>query len=1162
LLSHHRANLRAAKKRFTPEATANADAQEKRENKARKARKEAQDDAKSSSSSSDTDSSSEGGAGSTFGEGSSLPGKIAELIQRKLGIETTGAYDERTKERIEEFQKANGLEVDGIVGTQTLAALRGDESPPAPGAFTEADWTWLSSNQAGGGENRKEARKDAVPKPISSPAEDSLPEEKTKKLAEDGWDYHDGKWWPPGHPRNLREAIEQDDFHRKYGAGMDGTPDEATGHLQNRLTELGYDSGANDGRFGEKTKGAVAAFQKDHGLKEDGEVGATTKIALRGSDPDEVARSREGAGGVEVEDESQEADMDATSEDAPSLAGTVLTKGTGVADEEPDAAVSHLQKTIGAEADGRFGPETEKKLKATQRRYGLKADGVVGPKTGRLLDRMASKANPKKDEGEKKLDEAILERMEAGASGDTAAFTRARAKEKTLREASLRGFASDALREFYRLDDGTFAPKGRGKILKPGQQITLPHRAGSGKIAAKVEHVNGGRGLARISDGPDTGHLASVRATAPQGSRARPFPDPVKRLRDLPPGNPENPSQVAEVNAQNALDHINQAIAKGDDAAVQDYLDDMEANHAWADKNGHQPALSRYDMAKERGEHFLRTGEAPPAFQAAPVDTGEPVHKPGSFTQFSDGDLETMLKNTRAMGDQPEQADAMQRELDRRAGSQAAPIDFAGASDGQLDELIDSALDENGLPRSGRDRSIFHTALAEKKRRAKRAFETSRSDAAKEAASNSYAQVTGQRLTQEPAVQFAPPDDYVPNAGEKQMKEMGPGDTFYVGKHEEAYVWHKPTPGGPFIISKPVGGGKAKVFHQEFAPPFIGPSDPNGSPSTSAAPAPAPPATNEDDLYNALQSSLAKASAPKSSPARSSKGNLRNFKAMSDEKLMKLALEMKKHPDDVEAVKAITAELSSRADNTSSASAASVKKGDKVTHGDGILTHTVTKVEGDKATIKSPDNPSLGGGVESTVASSELKPAKTGNPGKVKLPKTHEPAKAKSKEEKIAAAWAAYDKKKADFDALPADTDKAMKAKAAAQMRAAKFRIKRVGGDLENRPDTGPVTVKSAPPKSAQTKDEKVPSPPDLDVDEEAQATEDAISVEAENLNLDAAGKELGEGWSGPTVNAALNKLETSGIVFDRENESPKTIAAVIKAAGFAPGDMKTTGTK
>lgn len=1174
LLGHHRSALRKAKERFTPSNIAANDAAEKARGQAKKARKEAAK--KSSSSSSSTSSTSStttpsSGAGSVFGEGSSLPTKIADLIQHKLGIATSGSYDEKTKERVEEFQKNHGLEVDGIVGTQTLAALRGDKTPPAPGGFSKSDWTWLSSHQAGGQRQKRREKQTTHGTERERKKESKRLERERKK--------EQNRASAPGiliegASQELLEAISQDDFHRKYGAGMTDQPDDATGHLQNRLTELGYNAGANDGRFGEKTKGAVEEFQGDHGLKKDGEVGSSTKIALRGTDSEEVSKRRTAATGQTTTEDGEkppkdngaddtEAPSDATVEEseAPSLAGAVLTKGTGVSEEEPDATVAHMQKTIGAEADGRFGPDTEKKLKSTQRKYGLKADGVVGPKTGRLLDRMASKAkleeslrfgaaakgfghmvsgvefnpskHPRDPEGkfsevlgglnrttkrmahisggsfgdttkvlrtvkgfdvfhpatgtekfktaedaakraldlhtrqrklinkrfgmkeaaEARLDAAVLDRMAADAAGDTVAFTRARGREKALREASLRDAGSDALRDFYRLDDGTFAPKGRGAILRPGEKINLPHRSGEGKVTAKVEYGSGGRGLARIISGPDTGQLAGIRTAAPQKSRGRPFPDRARRRADLPPGNPENGSHVAEVKSQNYLDHINHGIAASDDSAVQDHLDDMHSDHAYAEKQGYGEAMKNYDAAKAAGQHFLNHGEAPP----------EP---------------------------------------------QRAPIDFQGASDSKLTDLAAEALDANGLPKSGRDKSIFQAAMSERTRRAMTSFRNARSESAKSAAADAVAQLTGRRPEGAPAPQYAPPENFVPNAGEKQLKDMEPGDTFYVGKHDLAYTFHKPV-NPPFIIAKPVGGGKAKPFHEAFAPPFIGPSDSNGSPSTSSA----APATNDADLYDALKKSLdTSAPAPpasfaSSSPARSSQGNLRNFKAMSDEKLIGLADEMKQHPNDVEAVKAITAELKTRS-------------------------------------------------------------------GKPKLPKTHEPPKVKSADQKISAAWSAYTTKKAAFDALPPETDKKTKAKAASQVRAAKFRIKRVGGDPEKPPaaDDGPVVVKAAGPRSKGTPippppADLPPAPPPKPAAKAAPApppveppVADDISTEDTEANLGVAGALLGD-WSNADVAAALDKLEMSGIVFDRAQEAPDTLAAVIKAAGLDPASLQTQGT-
>ena len=61
-----------------------------------------------------------------------------------------------------------------------------------------------------------------------------------------------------------------------------GCEGEDVRELQTLLISLGYDCGrwGTDGDFGDATEGAVLAFQRDHGLEADGEVGPLTTAAL------------------------------------------------------------------------------------------------------------------------------------------------------------------------------------------------------------------------------------------------------------------------------------------------------------------------------------------------------------------------------------------------------------------------------------------------------------------------------------------------------------------------------------------------------------------------------------------------------------------------------------------------------------------------------------------------------------------------------------------------------------------------------------------------------------------------------------------------------------------------------------------------------------------
>lgn len=55
--------------------------------------------------------------------------------------------------------------------------------------------------------------------------------------------------------------------------------------LQRRLTALGYSPGPIDGDFGEMTRSALKAFQRDKGLKVDGVAGPMTRAALMSATP-------------------------------------------------------------------------------------------------------------------------------------------------------------------------------------------------------------------------------------------------------------------------------------------------------------------------------------------------------------------------------------------------------------------------------------------------------------------------------------------------------------------------------------------------------------------------------------------------------------------------------------------------------------------------------------------------------------------------------------------------------------------------------------------------------------------------------------------------------------------------------------------------------------
>lgn len=127
--------------------------------------------------------------------------------------------------------------------------------------------------------------------------------------------------------------------------------------LQQSLHRLGYTTRAGvplpiDGIFGQDTEHAVRAFQRDHGLKEDGIVGPRTSGAIRVQPlADGVLRHRE------------------TGPDIRGLQQGLNGLGYTDRDGKPLAL------------DGNYGLNTEHAVRAFQRDHGLKVDGIAGPLT-------------------------------------------------------------------------------------------------------------------------------------------------------------------------------------------------------------------------------------------------------------------------------------------------------------------------------------------------------------------------------------------------------------------------------------------------------------------------------------------------------------------------------------------------------------------------------------------------------------------------------------------------------------------------------------------------------------------------------------------------------------------------------------------------------------
>ena len=234
-------------------------------------------------------------------------GEDAKTVQKRLKelgyfkSRVDGKFGNLSVKALIEFQTAMGLEPDGVAGKSTYEVL-------------------FSTNAL---------KKGTTPTPI--PAETADP------AAEDGA----GIW----------ATMRKDDT----GANVT--------QLQERLIELGYLSGKADGKYGDKTVEAVKAFQKNHGLTEDGTAGEATQKILFGGDAKAASPTSD------------------TKKTTDAKAGETMKRGSTGAEVKKLQNLLIQMGYLNGKADGIYGTNTAKAVMAFQKANSLKADGVAGAKT-------------------------------------------------------------------------------------------------------------------------------------------------------------------------------------------------------------------------------------------------------------------------------------------------------------------------------------------------------------------------------------------------------------------------------------------------------------------------------------------------------------------------------------------------------------------------------------------------------------------------------------------------------------------------------------------------------------------------------------------------------------------------------------------------------------
>lgn len=299
-----------------------------------------------------------------------------------------GNFGSGTKDAVTAYQQANGLTVDGIAGSATIALLESQTGIDIDGASSDSvnstglfkgDYTKLQYASSGTRVRiLQQALKDlgfnvskvdgvfgqstheaviAFQKAVGLTADGKAGKNTLTKL-ESYFDANGNVTQPlvtPTPTANL-DSITYGVPTRTLREGMGG---QDVLYTQDRLAALGYYTGISDGKYGSSTKAAVLAFQKKNDLKADGILGTNTRKRL----------FSEGAIG-------------ATETVQPDAVGE-RNLTTGMEGDDVKAVQEKLIALgyLNGKADGKYGTATADAVKRFQTRNGLKADGICGENT-------------------------------------------------------------------------------------------------------------------------------------------------------------------------------------------------------------------------------------------------------------------------------------------------------------------------------------------------------------------------------------------------------------------------------------------------------------------------------------------------------------------------------------------------------------------------------------------------------------------------------------------------------------------------------------------------------------------------------------------------------------------------------------------------------------
>lgn len=296
-------------------------------------------------------------------------GQVVLNLQERLkdlgySVNLTAKFDYATEEAVRQFQRTNGLDVDGVAGRNTQTLLYSVAARPN-GSTTPDRYPVLVRGDRGSAVSRLQQRLkdlgyytikvDGIYGVGTQSAVRAF--QRVNNLTQTGTanSYTQQVLYSSA-------ALPLNDYTSNYVYLSRGSRGSAVTRLQSRLAALGYYYGSLDGIYGSATQTAVRRFQSRNGISATGAADVNTQTVLFGSGA--IANGSSGGSSV----------------------GYVYlhygSRGT---------AVTRLQQALKdkgylkGKVDGIYGDQTFDAVKSFQRAKGLAVDGIAGRKTQNAL---------------------------------------------------------------------------------------------------------------------------------------------------------------------------------------------------------------------------------------------------------------------------------------------------------------------------------------------------------------------------------------------------------------------------------------------------------------------------------------------------------------------------------------------------------------------------------------------------------------------------------------------------------------------------------------------------------------------------------------------------------------------------------------------------------